>query len=110
MTSYYLVTFLCLLACFLPIFSRTGYYLKAKILKQGEKILFVGTSLYKFRSSTPPPPDPLEGLNFKSNDKSSLSLSQQQHMHAYSTCYGRINQSPLQPFWMVLEISVRQSS
>ena len=34
-------------------FSRTGYHLKAKILEQGEKFFFVGTSPYKFRSSTP---------------------------------------------------------
>ena len=30
-------------------FSKTGYHLRAKILGQGDKIIFVGTSPYKFR-------------------------------------------------------------
>ena len=36
-------------------FFQNRYHLKAKILEQGEKFYFVGTSPYKFRSSTPPP-------------------------------------------------------
>ena len=50
--SSHIVVFLSILSL---IFSRTGYHLKAKILEQGEKFFFVGTSPYKFRSSTPPP-------------------------------------------------------
>ena len=39
-------------------FSRTGYHLKAKILEQSEKIFFLATSPYKFKSCTPPPGPP----------------------------------------------------
>ena len=37
-TGYYSVKFSCFWVYFSPIFSRTGYHLKAKILEQGEKI------------------------------------------------------------------------
>ena len=57
-SGYYLVQFLCFGVYFSPIFSRTGYHLKAKILEQDENFCFVGTSPFKFRSSTPPPRGP----------------------------------------------------
>ena len=39
-SGYYLVQFLCFGVYFSPIFSRTGYHLKAKILEQGKKNCF----------------------------------------------------------------------
>ena len=54
-SGYYLVQFVCFGVYSSPIFSRTGYHLEGKILEKGEKTFFLGTPLYTFRSSTPPP-------------------------------------------------------
>ena len=50
--SYYLIQFLCFGGCFSPIFSRIRFHLKANILESGEIKFFLGTSPYKFLSST----------------------------------------------------------
>ena len=65
-TGYYLVKFLCFGVYFSPIFSRTGYHLKGKILELGENIFLSWAHPRTNLGQVPPPPGELLKKNLGS--------------------------------------------
>ena len=64
-TGYFVVQFLCFWVYFSPIFLEQGIIWRQKFWSRAENFYFVGTSPYKSRSSTPPPPGAHLNIDWK---------------------------------------------